>query len=143
MPPFFFNERPPPEFSPLPLPAALPPPPPRRRPPPRPWPRGRRSRRPGRPPRPCRSEEHTSELQSQSNLVCPLFFLMSGRPPSSPLFPYPPLSRPPPPAADRRRGPGPGGGVREDREGRRGPADRKSTRLNSSHSQISYAPFFF
>src|SRR2546427_8676074 len=52
-----------------------------------------------RPPRPStapascgRSEEHTSELQSQSNLVCRII-------------------------------------------------DRKSTRLNSSHSQISYAVF--
>src|SRR2546430_10762727 len=30
---------------------------------------------------------------------------------------------------------------RDDRRGRRGAADRKSTRLNSSHSQISYAVF--
>src|SRR3990167_2001904 len=34
-----------------------------------------------------RSEEHTSELQSQSNLVYPLFFLMIRRPPRSTLFP--------------------------------------------------------
>src|SRR2546430_6841402 len=32
----------------------------------------RRSRRPPRPCSPARSEEHTSELQSQSNLVCRL-----------------------------------------------------------------------
>src|SRR2546430_10338148 len=42
----------------------LPPRPPRRRPPPPP--------RPPLPPRRGRSEEHTSELQSQSNLVCRL-----------------------------------------------------------------------
>src|SRR3990167_2003028 len=40
-----------------------------------------------------RSEEHTSELQSQSNLVCPLFFLMIRRPPISTLFPYTTLFR--------------------------------------------------
>src|SRR3990167_1989841 len=40
-----------------------------------------------------RSEEHTSELQSQSKLVCPLFFLMIRRPPRSTLFPYTTLFR--------------------------------------------------
>src|SRR3990167_6062281 len=40
-----------------------------------------------------RSEEHTSELQSQSNLVCLLFFLMIRRPPRSTLFPYTTLFR--------------------------------------------------
>src|SRR3990167_5478116 len=39
-----------------------------------------------------RSEEHTSELQSQSNLVCRLF-LMIRRPPRSTLFPYTTLFR--------------------------------------------------
>src|SRR2546427_930141 len=47
-----------------------------------------------------RSEEHTSELQSQSNLVCRLLL-----------------------------------------EKKKVLLDRKSTRLNSSHSQISYAVF--
>src|SRR3990167_8404341 len=42
-----------------------------------------------------RSEEHTSELQSQSNLLCRLFFLMIRRPPRSPLFPYTTLFRSP------------------------------------------------
>src|SRR3990167_6924417 len=42
---------------------------------------------------PARSEEHTSELQSQSNLVFPLFFLMIRRPPRSTLFPYTTLFR--------------------------------------------------
>src|SRR3990167_8134432 len=40
-----------------------------------------------------RSEEHTSELQSQSNLGCPVFFLMIRRPPRSTLFPYTTLFR--------------------------------------------------
>src|SRR3990167_2321045 len=41
----------------------------------------------------CRSEEHTSELQSQSNLVCRFLFLMTRRPPRSTLFPYTTLFR--------------------------------------------------
>src|SRR3989338_6971695 len=41
-----------------------------------------------------RSEEHTSELQSQFHLVCRLvFFLMMRRPPRSTLFPYTTLFR--------------------------------------------------
>src|SRR3989338_8959686 len=40
-----------------------------------------------------RSEEHTSELQSQFHLVFPLFFLMIRRPPRSTLFPYTTLFR--------------------------------------------------
>src|SRR2546422_1004867 len=39
-----------------------------------------------------RSEEHTSEIQSPLHLLCPLFFLMLRRPPSSTLFPYTTLS---------------------------------------------------
>src|SRR2546430_13541864 len=86
------------------------------------------------------------------------FFLMIRRPPRSTLFPYTTLFRSrviSPPA----RGPavrGPRGGVRAsagggaERGARRRAAplrglpirrDRKSTRLNSSHSQISYAVF--
>src|SRR2546430_10197005 len=79
------------------------------------------------------------------------FFLMIRRPPRSTLFPYPTLFRspcpgPPSPVRARPRATTPS------RSGRR-PAvrrpwldlrtsqDRKSTRLNSSHSQISYAVF--
>src|SRR2546427_4908060 len=84
------------------------------------------------------------------------FFLMIRRPPRSTLFPYTTLFRsrardpsrpvqsghaaldpavPVPERAGRRRG-------RRRRGPRRGPGrDRKSTRLNSSHSQISYAVF--
>src|SRR6266478_912686 len=71
------------------------------------------------------------------------FFLMIRRPPRSTLFPYTTLFRPrwcasPPtpraPTSSPRR--------RRASEGRCGPErDRKSTRLNSSHSQISYAVF--
>src|SRR2546427_5108402 len=50
-----------------------------------------------------RSEEHTSELQSQSNLVCRLLL---------------------------------------EKKKKHFRSDRESTRLNSSHTQISYALFF-
>src|SRR3972149_835864 len=73
----------------------------------------------------------------------PSFFLMIRRPPRSTLFPYTTLFR----SIDVKtrsfsidclltapRGLVPGMFVR---------VDRKSTRLNSSHSQISYAVFFF
>src|SRR2546430_7188095 len=69
---------------------------------------------------------------------------MIRRPPRSTLFPYTTLFRsrhPGVPCAQWRR---PRGGLREDaarREHARRVRDRKSTRLNSSHSQISYAVF--
>src|SRR2546430_13437730 len=73
-------------------------------------------------------------------LLCFFFFLMIRRPPRSTLFPYTTLFR-------SRRAPGAPvtcaaavvqveHGVAPGRE-----QDRKSTRLNSSHSQISYAVF--
>src|SRR3990170_5736504 len=62
------------------------------------------------------------------------FFLMIRRPPRSTLFPYTTLFRSAGP-----RHPHAEGGRRD--PGRRGPADRKSTRLNSSHQIISYAVF--
>src|SRR2546429_5015457 len=65
------------------------------------------------------------------------FFLMIRRPPRSTLFPYTTLFRSLP---ARRRAAGPlprvGHPGREQQ-----PADRKSTRLNSSHGYISYAVF--
>src|SRR3989442_14909219 len=90
--------------------------------------------------------------------MCPcttfFFFLMIRRPPRSTLFPYTtlfrslPVPRRPQPS---RRPSGPPHGVRRplprDAEGpardrhRGGRADRKSTRLNSSHVRISYAVF--
>src|SRR3990172_5359975 len=141
MPSFFFNDTATPEISPLSLHAALPIYP-MQVPGPMPAPahaarRAARSSATGQ-----RSEEHTSELQSRLHLVCPLFFLMTRRPPRSPLFPCTPLFR-----STQCRCPG-----RCRRPlmplGRRPAAvllarDRKSTRLNSSHGYISYALFFF
>src|SRR6476646_11401547 len=74
------------------------------------------------------------------------FFLMIRRPPRSTLFPYTTLfrSRPGPPCRHLHSGhvracrasPNPGEPAR-----RRPLRDRKSTRLNSSHTVISYAVF--
>src|SRR6266496_5730278 len=75
-----------------------------------------------------------------------IFFLMIRRPPRSTLFPYTTLfrSRPRHPDADDVHvlgGPGPGELLEGDHlVGERG-LDRKSTRLNSSHVEISYAVF--
>src|SRR3954465_12600327 len=68
-------------------------------------------------------------------LVC--FFLMIRRPPRSTLFPYTTLFRSP--GVLRRRS----GSAHEDgvERGEKGVEDRKSTRLNSSHTIISYAVF--
>src|SRR2546430_7053575 len=71
---------------------------------------------------------------------------MIRRPPRSTLFPYTTLFRSDAGAAAadgaRRSAGGPRRGRGEvPREGARGALDRKSTRLNSSHSQISYAVF--
>src|SRR2546427_6097915 len=67
---------------------------------------------------------------------------MIRRPPRSTLFPYTTLFRSLPGrrGADRVAGAGvqPGGSTGD---GMAGGPDRKSTRLNSSHSQISYAVF--
>src|SRR2546430_5301474 len=69
------------------------------------------------------------------------FFLMIRRPPRSTLFPYTTLFRSPPrrfcrKVARRALGLRSGSSPRA-----RAAGDRKSTRLNSSHSQISYAVF--
>src|SRR5205814_8509044 len=91
-------------------------------------------------------------------LPSPLPYLFSfsliRRPPTSPLFPYTTLFRspaarpdgPPPDAAHRRSrpySPSCRGGPASDHQLRRcrAAADRKSTRLNSSHLGISYAVF--
>src|SRR6266403_6274810 len=69
------------------------------------------------------------------------FFLMIRRPPRSTLFPYTTLFRSAarsPPAACAGATSTAAGARRSDRSG---PADRKSTRLNSSHVEISYAVF--
>src|SRR5438309_11919597 len=69
------------------------------------------------------------------------FFLMIRRPPRSTLFPYTTLFR----SRDRQRHAGDrrlGGGVSGLADlAFEGQIDRKSTRLNSSHSSISYAVF--
>src|SRR6202034_2427480 len=66
-----------------------------------------------------------------------VFFLMIRRPPRSTLFPYTTLFRSRAGGAARPRA------CRMPRDARlrRRSGDRKSTRLNSSHSQISYAVF--
>src|SRR2546430_14804625 len=76
------------------------------------------------------------------------FFLMIRRPPRSTLFPYTTLFRSGAIVVDddTQGRPGPRGigpiGQHFDGDARLRPlADRKSTRLNSSHSQISYAVF--
>src|SRR5688572_33309811 len=79
------------------------------------------------------------------NLVSLIFFfLMIRRPPRSTLFPYTTLFRSVPLPSLQRRPPAHAGRVQRRRE-RGDPvrrhSDRKSTRLNSSHSQISYAVF--
>src|SRR3989338_7105695 len=71
------------------------------------------------------------------------FFLMIRRPPRSTLFPYTTLFRSPfSPFCQSEQGELAGGG--SERYLRYNDAiDRKSTRLNSSHSSISYVVFFF
>src|SRR5438270_12476889 len=70
--------------------------------------------------------------------VC-FFFLMIRRPPRSTLFPYTTLFRSG--ERDGRRGGTLVGRRSECHYEERYQSDRKSTRLNSSHSQISYAVF--
>src|SRR5438067_3682613 len=75
-------------------------------------------------------------VQFLTVILATFFFLMQPRPPRSTLFPYTTLFRS---SRQRRRKP----------SGQRAPepsrshrvADRKSTRLNSSHVSISYAVF--
>src|SRR3990167_6941496 len=90
-----------------------------------------------------RSEEHTSELQSQSNILYPLIFFNDTA--TTEIYTLP-LHAALPISAGR------GGRVCECRcrlcrhvcgVGRCARQDRKSTRLNSSHSQISYTLLFF
>src|SRR6266542_3519279 len=79
---------------------------------------------------------HDFSLRMALGSLAPLFFfLMIRRPPRSTLFPYTTLFRSPPTPSSLR--------VRVWRRPRRGSAaaDRKSTRLNSSHGSISYAVF--
>src|SRR2546430_8287657 len=66
---------------------------------------------------------------------------MIRRPPRSTLFPYTTLFRSRAKLTYLRKRLGKGATLVKEREGRAMAADRKSTRLNSSHSQISYAVF--
>src|SRR5215211_8617638 len=68
------------------------------------------------------------------------FFLMIRRPPRSTLFPYTTLFRSPSDRA-RRAGTSPCGRAPSSRRPSDRRRDRKSTRLNSSHTVISYAVF--
>src|SRR6202012_6204280 len=76
-----------------------------------------------------------AHLTSTESCLVFFFFLMIRRPPRSTLFPYTTLFR-----SDQLL-PGPADAAEP--VGQRGPlgADRKSTRLNSSHTVISYAVF--
>src|SRR3712207_8016344 len=93
--------------------------------------------------------------EAASWLIVVFFFLMIRRPPRSTLFPYTTLfrssgrgwcARPPRrPARPRSRPPSSartcGGATTELRARPPAAEDRKSTRLNSSHANISYAVF--
>src|SRR5258707_6161007 len=83
-----------------------------------------------------------------AQLLYLFFFLMIRRPPRSTLFPYTTLFRSHRLLLDRLpegelpgRVHGRAADVRRRQEGHDGPVDRKSTRLNSSHANISYAVF--
>src|SRR2546430_17414103 len=95
---------------------------------------------------PAEANAHTlsgTSRHSHTNRSCTIcfFFLMIRRPPRSTLFPYTTLFRSL--GGERtRRGAGGEPDARLDHLPELLPAvDRKSTRLNSSHSQISYAVF--
>src|SRR2546427_10809446 len=94
---------------------------------------------------------HSSTPSSRFPISVTIFFLMIRRPPRSTLFPYTTLFRSHPPLrlvfAKRSLAPLI---IEHDalrklaellRQDPRNHVDRKSTRLNSSHSQISYAVF--
>src|SRR2546430_10283117 len=81
-----------------------------------------------------------------SSISVLFFFLMIRRPPRSTLFPYTTLFRSLGLRGSRKTSWTYAQGPRRRRRGRRRGSphhgqDRKSTRLNSSHSQISYAVF--
>src|SRR5258707_2680247 len=79
-------------------------------------------------------------MQEESLIRVVFFFLMIRRPPRSTLFPYTTLFR----SLENRAGElfaAAGIRGRRHRGGYCGARDRKSTRLNSSHANISYAVF--
>src|SRR5437879_9424357 len=71
----------------------------------------------------------------------PVFFLLLPRPPRSTLFPYTTLFRSHQGTRDQRALGFTGGHLRDRAISEMRNADRKSTRLNSSHRCISYAVF--
>src|SRR3989338_5234644 len=73
----------------------------------------------------------------------PSFFLMIRRPPRSTLFPYTTLFRSSMEGVFCGKGDNNTECKNCSRTISKGNLDRKSTRLNSSHSSISYAVFFF
>src|SRR2546430_13581654 len=77
-------------------------------------------------------------IRSDVIICIVFFFLMIRRPPRSTLFPYTTLFRSQVPRHDLADSQRRGSAAGFDLPGAR---DRKSTRLNSSHSQISYAVF--
>src|SRR2546430_12155662 len=97
----------------------------------------------------------SSSAQTPPTSAVMVFFLMIRRPPRSTLFPYTTLFRSHPGehgSGDAEGDIHPTHDREIDQDGQRagehtinppaqGPSDRKSTRLNSSHSQISYAVF--
>src|SRR6266481_6361299 len=91
-----------------------------------------------------RLRRHSQRFLDCQWSVRSIFFLMIRRPPRSTLFPYTTLFRTgprPEPESNPRPAPRPADGRRRCWSGLPGPRDRKSTRLNSSHSCISYAVF--
>src|SRR2546422_11002599 len=73
----------------------------------------------------------------KSTMTCSFFFLMIRRPPRSTLFPYTTLFRSTRHSGKLAKFRSSSGSNRD----RKNNADRKSTRLNSSHGYISYAVF--
>src|SRR2546428_6069705 len=78
---------------------------------------------------------------SGTNIIFFFFFLMIRRPPRSTLFPYTTLFRSRRESRFASRCRNAIGGTDGSRRIEYGSRDRKSTRLNSSHDQISYAVF--
>src|SRR2546430_10460391 len=88
----------------------------------------------------------TSEVASVTirGVALSTFFFNDPAPPDIYPLPLPgalPISPPSPDARGSPTAPGPRAGRRSSRTRRPRARDRKSTRLNSSHSQISYAVF--
>src|SRR5206468_12454515 len=87
-----------------------------------------------------RMSEADQSFSNHSSLFLFFFFLMIRRPPRSTLFPYTTLFRSPT-ATTTSTSPASCGIPTARFSSRWRAGDRKSTRLNSSHDQISYAVF--